>query len=72
MVDWTKPIQFRNGEPCHVLSIHPEGSPNFPDRTHVIQRDGVEGMTAIWWYNEDGVADRMVTPSYDIINKPDA
>jgi len=70
-VDWTKPIQFKNGEPCHVLSIHPEGSPNFPDRTHVIQRDGVEGVTAIWWYNADGKGPKMYkNGEYDIINIP--
>ena len=29
-IDWTKPIQFENGERCELLSTHPEGSPKQP------------------------------------------
>jgi hypothetical protein len=70
-LDWSKPIQFENGEPCELLKIWPNGSPNFSDKTHVIRRIGVEGMTSIWWVDQNGEGPAL-GDGYRIVNRPPA
>lgn len=66
MLDWDKPIEFENGEPCVLISTHPEGSPNFPNCTRVVHRTAEENVyVAIWWYKEDGKSN---WPGYNIVN----
>lgn len=46
-VDWSRPIQFANGRPCRLLETNPDG-------THVIRREDVDGITAVWTMPPDG------------------
>lgn len=64
-LDWSKPIQFENGEPCELIETAPDGTGNFPDRTRIVHRIGVEGMPALWWFKEDGKSN---WPGYNIVN----
>lgn len=75
-LDWDKPIQFENGEPCHLVETCPEGFKQFGKRksddtypTRMILRDNVEQpMAAIWFMHEDG---KGSSAGYSVINKPD-
>src|SRR6266576_4097566 len=67
-LDWDKPIQFENGEPCHLLETRPGGFEQFRDRTRLIQRDGVEGITALWFMPEDG---KSTWPGFNVVNVPE-
>jgi len=80
MVDWSKPIQFANGEPCELLETRPEGWRQWGPRadgsypTREIHRLGIDESThgglesAYWFMHEDGKAG---VPEYDVINKPE-
>src|SRR3989344_6559598 len=73
-LDWTKPIQFENGEPCELIETHPNGTPNYPDCTRIIRRTGVDTstqgglMSSIWWMKEDGKSN---APGFNVINVPE-
>jgi hypothetical protein len=70
-LDWTKPIQFENGDRCVLVATHPNGSPNFPDCTRIVRRVNVDTstpaglMSSVWWYKEDG---KSKWPGHNIIN----
>jgi hypothetical protein len=65
-LDWTKPIEFENGEPCELIETCLEGFGQFPDCTRVIRRIGVDGITNTWFVREDG---KTHWPGYNVINK---
>lgn len=64
LADWTKPIQFQNGQPCRLLETKSGGQ-------RVVHREGVTDITAIWEMAPDGqmlpgsIGERM---GYSIVN----
>lgn len=70
-LDWDRPIQFENGEPVELIETWLNGSPNFPDKTRIVRRAGVDTstesglMSSIWWFAEDG---KSRWPGYNIVN----
>jgi hypothetical protein len=80
MVDWTKPIQFRNGESCELVETRPEGWTQWGSRkdgaypTRHIHRLGIDEsstggiMSAHWFMHEDGKGPSLGGDSYDVIN----
>lgn len=63
ILDWSKPIQFRNGEPCELVT---EKSSNFPGKPVAILRPNEpNAMCAIWFYPESGKGNKT---EMDIIN----
>jgi hypothetical protein len=66
MVDWNKPIQFENGEPCELVETRLEGWTQWGARkdglypTRRIHRLGIDestmggAMSAYWFMHEDG------------------
>lgn len=73
VIDWTRPIQFENGERCELEEIWPDGTPNFSNKTHIIRRLDVDtstmagAMSSVWWVTEDGLSG---SPGYCIVNVP--
>lgn len=77
MINWDKPIQFENGEPCHLLKTRPEGWRQWGARadgaypTRMIQRDNMDtsttggAMSALWFMHEDGKSN---WPGFNVIN----
>jgi len=80
MVDWDKPIQFENGEPCELRETNLDGWKQWGARedgaypTRNVHRLGMDestqaGMMAAHWYmHEDGKSN---WPGYNVINIPD-
>ena len=80
MVDWNKPIQFENGEPCVLVETNfagwkqwgPRADGSFPTRQ--IHRLGIDEsttgglMSAYWFMHEDGKSNAA---GYNVVNKPD-
>ena len=72
-VDWSKPIQFVNGEPCELSGTYEYGYPLFPDCTRCVKRIGVEPIEAAYWFFpesgqcKDGSLSKK--GGYDIINR---
>lgn len=55
MVDWSKPIQFENGEPCELIDTYSEGYLLFPGCTRCVGYPGVKPNEAsFWFFPEDG------------------
>lgn len=78
MVDWTKPIQFENGQPCEIIASKPEGWTQWGARadglypTRMIHRNGVEHIQASTWFmHEDGVSTWPKEQGYTVINIPE-
>ena len=81
-VDWTKPIQFENGEACELVETRPEGWTQWGNRTdgsyptRCIHRLGIDesttggAMSAYWFVHEDGKTNSPPKWGYNIINKP--
>jgi hypothetical protein len=81
-LDWTKPIQFANGDKCTLVDTNLAGYTNWgksPDGrypTRVIQRHVVDEsttggvMSALWHVYEDGRAPALL-PGHQIINAPE-
>jgi hypothetical protein len=80
-LDWAKPIQFENGEPCELIETNLEGykqwgkGPEGLYPTRMIHRLGLDEsttagiMAAHWFVYEDGQAPALL-PTYKIINIP--
>jgi len=67
-LDWTKPIQFENGDPCELIETWPDGNPNFRDATRVVRRPLETNLfRSVWWFKEDG---KSHWSGYSIINAP--
>ena len=86
-VDWTKPIQFKNGEACELTGTNPEGWTQFGARpdgaypTREIHRLNIDEsstgglMSAYWHVHEDGQPSSSSIAEllgYEIINIPEA
>lgn len=68
VVDWTKPIQFKNGGGCELVETNPEGWKQWGSRpdgafpTRHIRRLGIDessaggAMSAHWYVFEDGAS----------------
>jgi hypothetical protein len=70
MLDWSKPIMHRNGQPLELLETWPDGSPNFPEKTRVVRRPNEDCAEAsIWWFGEDGKAGLT---EFDVVNRTPA
>lgn len=79
-LDWTKPIQFQNGEECELVETRPDGFRQWSPREdgvyltrliHLLGRDEStlgRMMCSYWYYYEDGKAPPSM-PGYDIVNK---
>ena len=77
MVDWTKPIQFKNGEGCELVQTKHDGWRQFRPRpdgaypTRCILRHGIEQAEAAYWHvHEDGVTSWPEERGYQVINTP--
>lgn len=80
MVDWTKPIQFENGEPCELVGTRLAGWKQWGTRedgsypTRTIHRLGLDEstmgghMAAYWYVYEDGKSDWPANSGYRVIN----
>lgn len=78
-LDWAKPIQFENGQPCRLLETNANGWRQWGARkdgsypTRMIHRLGIDetstggAMSAYWWMHEDGKSN---WPGYNVVNKP--
>jgi hypothetical protein len=80
-LDWTKPIQFENGEPCELLATNADGwkqwgsreDGSYPTR-HIHRLDIDEStmggaMSAYWFMHEDGKSN---WPGYNVVNTSEA
>lgn len=79
-VDWTRPIQFENGEQCELIETRPEGWTQWGARadgsypTRHIRRLGVDesspgGLASTHWYvHEDGKVSWPNESGYNIVN----
>lgn len=71
-LDWTKPIQFKNGEPCELVGVMPNGTQFGKDITHIINRIGVTPIeAATWFYPASGECKEGSSTKemgYDIVN----
>jgi hypothetical protein len=77
ILDWDKPIQFENGQSCHLLETRPEGWTQWGARkdgsypTRMIQRDDIDAstiggaMSALWFMYEDGKSN---WPGMNVVN----
>ena len=77
-LDWTKPIQFENGERCELVRTNHDGWKQWGPRTdgsyptREIHRLGIDEstqgglMSAYWFVHEDGNSN---SPGYNIVNK---
>lgn len=70
-IDWSKPLMHKDGQRVTLIETAPNGTGNFPDRTRIVNREGVEGMTALWWFKEDGCVDGPLFHEKDLINVPE-
>lgn len=69
-LDWSKPIQFRNGELLTLMNVLDPTKPcQFgPEHIYVIHRDSIEeSMASIWWVKKDGKS--SWGPEFDVINR---
>ena len=83
MVDWSKPIQFKNGERCELIRTNPNGWRQWGPRTdgayptREVRRlevdDSSEGgkIASRWYVYEDGNSDWPDRFGYSIINPTD-
>lgn len=72
MVDWSKPIMHRNGEPvklCHTFTPEEPGQfgPEYPRLIHRTQEKVAQA--SLWWVKEDGTT-HWPGGEFDIINVP--
>ncbi len=77
-LDWSKPIQFENGEQCELVRTNPEGWKQWGPRpdgsypTREVHRLGMDEsthggfMSAYWFMHEDG---KSRVPGYNVVNK---
>ncbi len=77
-VDWSKPIQFKNGERCELKSTKPEGWALEKARedgqkpTRRIQRlDATPPFKVFGHAYEDGTTDWPEDHGYTVINEPE-
>jgi hypothetical protein len=77
-VDWTKPIQFNNGEGCELVATNLEGWKQWGHRddgvypTRCIKRYGEMPVEAQCWYiYEDGTTNWPINFGYYLINIPE-
>lgn len=80
MIDWSKPIQFENGEPCELQDTKPDGWTQWGARedgtypTREVHRLGIDesslggAMSAHWFMHEDGKSNH---PGFNVINVPE-
>lgn len=66
-VNWDKPIQFENGEPCEYVGMAEEE--HFADTPRIIRRTGhgLEEHHRLWYMPEDG---SHPMPGYNVMNAP--
>jgi hypothetical protein len=65
MIDWSKPIQFANGEPAVLYCMN---ATNFKAKPYAVLRPNERVMEcAMWFYPEDGTGPRE---EYRIVNVP--
>jgi hypothetical protein len=84
LLDWSKPIQFQNGELCELIETRPEGYSQFLPRsdgtypTRLIHRveidqQSIAGLMSSYWYvHEDGKCNEDSigkAAGYNIINR---
>jgi hypothetical protein len=77
-VDWTKPIQFKNGEKCELIETKPEGWEDRvprPDGTYptrlIVRSSHMAAEAAYWHVHEDGITNWPEEQGYYIINIPE-
>lgn len=80
-VDWTKPIQLANGDPCELVETNPDGWKYFGARAdgcyptrriHLLGFDETTqggAMAACWYVHEDGKTDWPQSLGFDVVNK---
>ncbi len=76
MIDWTKPIQFKNGTACKLIETNLDGWKQWGSRldgtypTRCIHRlDLPEGSPSAYWFvHEDGKTKWPAKYGYDIVN----
>ncbi len=69
-LDWSKPIQFEDGEPCELREILDPSTAQFGRlKIYLVFRPEAENIfTSLWWMEKDG---KSGFPGKSIINKPE-
>ena len=74
-VDWTKPIQFKNGEKCELVETNPEGWKQWAPRADgtyptrlIVRSDYLPSEAAYWHVHEDGITNWPEEVGYIVIN----